>query len=156
MRSYLRGSRSLSACLLEITLDLLSARTRRVEILLCIALDLRLPMLTTFNRITEIVQTDGQLGTVDACHVLLRLEKTSLLQGSCLFTLSFGHVENYSVGMQLGRSIAIHGTSRVMFERSSDKSAGSLGSMNITDSRLRVALEFRQSNANALPMSLAH
>ena len=58
--------------------------------------------------------------------------------------------------MKLWRSISIYGTSGVMLEGCCDELACCLRRMDIADSRLRVAFQFMQRNANTFTMRFTH
>ena len=65
------------------------------------------------------------------------------LQSSHLFpifetVLALGHVEDYGMGMKLGRSIAIDRPRGVVLESGGDEFSGRLWGMDIADPRLRV------------------
>src|SRR5580692_5999998 len=60
------------ALLFEVCLDLLTSRTGSIEILTCIAGDLRLPALSFFDLIALTLQAQRKLGTVDCGSKLLR------------------------------------------------------------------------------------
>jgi hypothetical protein len=56
MSGYLRRARALSSNLLQVLFDLHAPRTRSFQVLLRVALDLRLSMLATLNLITQALQ----------------------------------------------------------------------------------------------------
>src|SRR5271163_5160755 len=114
MSGNLGRARALSSNLLQVFFDLHAARAGCFQILLSVAPDLRLAMLTTLDLITQALQSHRKLGAVHGGRILLRLEEAALLQCACLPTVSLGHIEDDGVRVKLGRSIAVYGTGGVM------------------------------------------
>src|SRR5271170_5607936 len=71
MSGNLRRACTLSADLLQVFFDLQTTRARRLQILLRITLDFRLPMLATFDLIAEALQPHCEFGAVHGCRILL-------------------------------------------------------------------------------------
>jgi hypothetical protein len=80
MSGDLCGTCTVPANFLQVAGDLFPAWARRVKIFLAVVLNLRLTMFAAFNFITQTVQPQGEFGTIDGCHILLRLEKAALLK----------------------------------------------------------------------------
>src|SRR5665213_1508565 len=130
--------------------DLFTAWTRCVEVLLCVALDLRLTMLAAFDLVAQAMQPYGKLGAVHAGCKLLGLEQAAFLERACLAVLAFGDIEDDGMGVKLRRSITVHRTGGVMFEGGRDELAGRLRCVDVADTRLRVTLQFSKSDADTL------
>jgi hypothetical protein len=156
MRGNLRRARTLSADLLQVFFDLDTTRARCLQILLRVALDLRLAMLAAFNLIAYALKSHCKLGAVHAGRILLRLKQAALLQCACLPIVTLGHVENDRVRVKLGRGIAIYGASGVMLEGRGDKLACCLWRMDVPDPRLCIPFQFMQCHANTFAVRLAH
>src|SRR5271167_4148679 len=88
MSGNLRRARALSSNLLQVFFDLQATRAGCFQILLRVAPDFGLPMWTTFDLITQALQSHCKLGAVHAGRILLRLEETALLQCAGLPTVS--------------------------------------------------------------------
>ena len=95
----LRRARAVSADLLQVLFDLLTARARCVEILLGIAFDLRLSVLAGLDFVTQTLKPNGKLGAIYARHVVLGLEETALLECTRLAIVAFGNIEDDSVSV---------------------------------------------------------
>ena len=126
----------------QISADLLTTRTRCVEILLRVSLDLRCPTSAGRNLVTEPTQVIGQLRLVDRRRKLLGSEKSMGLNSASLAVLSYGQIENDGVGMKLRSNITIDRTCRIVFEGCGKKFPGCLGQMIASDPCLCVALQF--------------
>ncbi len=113
-------------------------------------------MLATFNLISETLQLQRKLGSVDGCRILLRLEETALLQCARLSIFSLSHIEDDCMSMKLRRGIAVNWTSGVMLEGSSDELACCLGRMDVTYASLCVSLQLLQRDSNTFAMRLTH
>src|SRR6202046_5120663 len=72
MSCYLCRTCTSQALLFEVGLDLLTSRTGSIEVLTCIAGDLRLAALPFCDLIALTLQAQGKLGTVDRRSKLLR------------------------------------------------------------------------------------
>src|SRR6202789_899729 len=114
MGGNLGSTRAVPANLLQVFFYLLPARTRCVEVLLRVALDLRLTMLAALNLVAQTMQPHGKLGAVHAGRILLRLEQTALLKSARLAVLAFGHIEDDGVSMKLRRGISFDRAGGVM------------------------------------------
>ena len=79
MRSNLRRACAFSSNFLQVSLDLFSPWTGRIQIFLRVAFDLRLSVRAAFDLIAQPLQANGKLGTIHAGRILLRLEKAALL-----------------------------------------------------------------------------
>src|SRR5260370_987898 len=108
------------ALLFEVCLDLLTSRTGSIEVLTCIAGDLRLPALSFFDLIALTLQAQGKLGTVDRRSKLLRPVQFARLQGPRFSILGFREIEEHDVSMQLWRGIPVYRARTVMFETRRD------------------------------------
>src|ERR1700719_2989690 len=91
--------------LFEVCLDLLTSWTGSIEVLACIAGDLRLPALSFFDHIALTLQAQRKLGTVDCGSKLLRPVQFVRLQGPRFSVLGFSEIEEHDVSMQLWRGI---------------------------------------------------
>src|ERR1700679_4174364 len=121
MGGNLGSTRAVPANLLQVFFYLLPARTRCVEVLLRVALDLRLTMLAALNLVAQAMQSHGKLGAVHAGRILLRLEETALLKSTGLAILALGHIEDDSMGVELRRCIALNRASSVVLESGDDE-----------------------------------
>src|SRR5205823_3071730 len=63
--------------------------------------------------------------------------------------LTFGHVENHDMRVQLGRCITVHRPGAVMFKCCGNPIAGGLGRMIPTNARLYKPLGLVEGDANA-------
>jgi hypothetical protein len=156
MGSNLCRARAFSSNLLQVSLDLFSPWTGCIEILLRVALNLRLAMLAAFDFIAQPLQTHGKLGTVHTGRILLRLEKASLLKRPRLAVLTLGHIENDRMSMKLRRSVAIHRTGSVMLEGGGNEFARRFRRVDIADTRLRIPLQFAKCAADTFTVRLSH
>ncbi len=156
MGSHLCCARTLSTDLMQVFFDLHTARTRCLQILLRITLNLRLPVPAAFDLIAQALQPHCKLGPVHSCRILLRLEETALLQCARLPIVPLGHIENDRVSMKLRSSIAIHWTSGVMLEGSGDELARCLRRMDIADPCLCIPLQLLQRDANTFTVRLTN
>src|SRR5215472_14860574 len=114
MRRNLRGKSPANAGRRHVLLDLLSPRTRCLQILPRVALDLRLSMVATLDLIPERPQPRGQFRAVHRSRVLLRLVEFLRLHRPRMTVCRFGHIEDNRVRMQLRRGIAIDGSAAVV------------------------------------------
>ncbi len=73
MRCDLRGSCTALIFLRQMFLDLLAARTRRLQILFAVAFDFRLAALTALDLIAKFFQPMGQFRAIHSRRILLRL-----------------------------------------------------------------------------------
>src|SRR5258707_11346537 len=83
------------ALLFEVCLDLLTSRTGSIEVLTCVAGDLRLPALSLFDLIALTLQAQRKLGTVDRRSKLLRPVPFVGLQGPRFSVLGFSEIEEH-------------------------------------------------------------
>src|ERR1700677_278 len=156
MGSNLCRSCAFSSNLLQVPLDLFSSWTGRIQIFLRIALDFQLTVLTALDLVTESLQTNRKVRTINTGRVLLRLEKAALLQRSRLAILTRGQIENDGMGMKLRRSVAIHRAGSVMLEGGGNELAGRLGRVDIADTRLRIPFQFTKRYADTLTVRHTH
>ena len=156
MGSNLCRARAFSPDLLQVILDLFSSRTGCIEVFLRVALDLGLTVLAAFDLIAQPLQAHGKLGTVDTGRILLRLEKTPLLQCPRLALLTFGQIENDSMRMKLRCGIPIHRTSSVMLEGGGNELGCRLRRVDIADTRLRVPLQLVKRHAHTFAVCHTH
>src|ERR1700679_19911 len=145
MSGDLCRTRAVPADLLQVLFDLFTAWTGCVEILLCVAPDLRLTMLATFDLVTQAMQPHGKFGTVYAGCILLGLKEAAFLKSAGLAVFAFGHIEDDRMSVKLRRGIAVYGAGGVVFKGGGDELARRLRCMNVTDASLCVSLQFSQS-----------
>jgi hypothetical protein len=100
------------------------------------------------------VQTQGEFGTVDGCHILLRLKKAPLLKRARLAVLTFGHVEDDCVRVKLGRCIAINWAGSIVLEGRGNEPPGRLRRMDIADAGLCIPLQFSECDANTFAVRI--
>ncbi len=139
-----------------VILHLLPSRTRRLQILPRVALDLRLAVLAALQLVAELLQARCQLRAIDRRTVMLRSIKLMRLHGAGLPVLALGDVKDNGMGVELRRRIAIDGTGRVVLEGRGGELACRLRGMHVADPRLRVVLDLDQSDTDALSMRLPH
>jgi hypothetical protein len=155
MRGDLGGLRAVVPLLGEVLLNLLAARTGRVEVRVGVARDLKLSKGATLNLVAERVEPGGKLGPVDGRRVPLGPVELSWLKGAGVARLRFGHVKDDDVGVELRRGVALHRTGAVVLEPSGDPLAGGLGRMIAADAGLNVALKIIERRRDAFLMRLA-
>src|ERR1035438_7373810 len=100
-------------------LHLFPARAAGLHVLFRVSLDFRLAKLAALDRVSQILEPDGQLRSVNLRGIALGGEKLLGLEGAGLFlasgaALPFGDVENHGMGMELGRGVAFNGAGRVV------------------------------------------
>src|SRR5208337_2509493 len=156
MGSNLCRARAFSSNLLQVPLDLFSSWTGCIEILLRVALNLRLAMLAAFDLIAEPLQTHGKLGTVHTGRILLRLEKASLLKRPRLAVLTLGHIENDRMSMKLWRGIPIYRTGSVVLKGGGNELGRRFRRVDIADTRLCIPLQFAKCHADTFTVRLPH
>ncbi len=156
MGGDLPGRRAVDSLLSLVILHLLTARTRRLQILPRVALDLRLTVLAALQLVAELLQARCQLRAIDRRAVVLRSVQLMRLHRTGLPVLALGHVENDGMGMKLRRGIASDGPRRIVLEGRGGELPCRLRGMHVADPRLRVVLDLAQSHANALPVRLPH
>ncbi len=156
MGGDLPGRRAVDSLLALVILHLLTARTRCLQILPRVALDLRLAVLAALQLVAELLQACGQLRAIDRRTVVLRGVQLMRLHGAGLAILALGHVEDHGMGVELRRGVAIDGPRRVVLEGRGGELSCGLRGMHVADPRLGVVLDLAQSHTNALPVRLPH
>src|ERR1035438_6209456 len=156
MSSDLCRTRAFSPNLLQMILDLFSSWTGRIEVFLRVALDLGLTVLAAFDLIAQPLQAHGELGTVNAGRILLRLEKAALLKRPRLAVLTFGQIENDSMRMKLRCGIPVHWTGSVMLEGGGNELGCRLRRVDIADARLRIPLQLFKRDAHTFAVCHTH
>src|SRR5579863_8711792 len=116
MRGDLRGASTAHPCLLHVLFDLLPPRTRRLQILARVTLNLWLSMRPALNLVTKLLQPCRKLRTIDGGCVLLRPIKLLRLKRARLALRRLSHIEDHRVRVQLRCGVAIHGPAAVMLE----------------------------------------
>src|SRR5579871_862361 len=129
VRGNLSGLPAVTPGPLQIFANLLTPRTRSVEIFLGVALDLRGSASANGDFVPEVLQSVHQFGLIDGGGELLRSEKALRLDRPRLAILALGQIEYDRVGMELRRNISIHWTSCIVLEFGGDEFAGSLWRM---------------------------
>jgi len=156
MGGDLPGRRAVDPLLPFVILHLLPSRTRRLQILPRVALDLRLAILAALDLVTQLLKTCGQLRAVDRRAVVLRGVQLVRLHRTGLPVLALGDVEDHSMRVELRRGIPRDRPRRVVLEGRGGELAGRLRGMDVADPRLGVVLDLAQGYANALPVRLPH
>ena len=133
---------TLVAAAFQILPYLLCPRTRSVQILLCVTFDLRRTAAAGLKLVAEVAQPVGKLGLVDGGSELLRLKEAAFLQGTGLPILTFGHIEDDRVGVELRGGVTVNRAGCIVLEFCGDELARSLGSVVATDPGLGIALQF--------------
>src|SRR6266404_1628805 len=133
--------------------DLSTPRTRCLQIIVAVALDFRLVVITTFDLVSKFFESHCQLGTVHRRRVLLRSVKLLWLQGASLAVLGLRDIEKDDVRMQLRRVITIHRPRAVVLEFGGGPLARSLGRKIAAEPCLHISLQFAQCRSYAFPMS---
>ena len=116
VRGNLCGLFAGAAGAFQVLTNLLAARTRCVEILLRVALDLRRAAAASGDFVAERAKPVGQLGLIDGGGELLRREETLRLNGARLAVVALGHIEDDGVGVKLRRNVTIDRAGGVMLE----------------------------------------
>jgi len=112
-------------------------------------------VLAALDLIAEILQTAGELCSVDRRCELLRAEQTSCVHGSRLAVLAFGHIEDDGMSVELRRGVAINGPRGVVLEGCGGELTGQLRRVHIAEAGLRVPLQLAQSDSHTLPVRFA-
>src|ERR1700676_1182889 len=136
--------------------DLSTPRTRCLQIIVAVALDFRLVVITTFDLVSKFFESHCQLGPVHRRRVLLRSVKLLWLQGASLAGLGLRDIEKDDVRMQLRRGVTVHRPRAVVLEFAGDPLAGSLGWQIAAEPCLHVFLQFAQGHSNTFPMSFSN
>ena len=152
----LGGLPAITSGSLQIFANLLTPRTRSVEIFLGVALDLWRSASANGDFIPELLQSVRQFGLIDDSGKLLRSEKALWLDRPWLTILALGQIENDRMGMQLWRNIPIHWTSCIVLKFGGDEFARSLWRMVPADAGLRIVLELFKGCGDALSVRLTH
>jgi len=139
-----------------VILHLLPSRTRSLQILPRIALDLRLAVLAALQLVAKLFEARGQLRAIDRRAVVLRSVQLMRLHGAGLAILALGHIEDHRMRVELRRGIAIDGPRRVVLEGRGGELPRRLRSMDVANPRLRVVLDLAQGHVHALPVRLPH
>src|SRR5260370_22232686 len=95
-------------------LNLLAARTRRCQIFLAVAFDLRLSTLPALDLIAQTLQARGEFRAIYRCRILLRFVEFPWLQRVGFTVLCLSNIKEDDVRMQLRRGIAIYRSCAVM------------------------------------------
>ena len=156
VRCDLGGFRSLVAGALELLADLLGARTRGVEVLLAVALDLRRPAPACLDLVPELAKLVRQLGLVNGCRELLCIEQAAGLKGTRRAVLSRRDVEDYGMRVELGRCVAVDRPGSVVLELGNNELPGRLSRIVAADPRLGIPLQFRKRIGYGGPVRFPH
>ncbi len=156
VRRNLRRLRAAVSGLLQLFFDLLRTGTRCIKVLLRVAFDLWCAAFPCLDFIAEIAELVCERRLVHGGRILLAFKESSLLQCPSGAIGSFGHVENDRMGVELGRSVAVHRASRVMLEFRSYEFARLLGGVVAADPCMCVALQLVQSGSDGGTMSISH
>src|ERR1039457_3135839 len=89
----LRSARAAHALPFQMFLDLLTARTRRLHVLPRVALDFRLAARPLLHFVTQPLQAQAQLRTIDGRRVLLRTVQLPRLQRPRVSVVALRHIE---------------------------------------------------------------
>src|SRR6266568_9503672 len=156
MRCNFGGLGTCPACAFQVLSDLLAARTRCVEVLLGVALNLGRSASASGDLVAKLSKPVGQLRLVHGGRELLGGKQTLWLQCAILAAFPFSHVEDDGVRVELWRDVAIHGPGGVVFELRGNELRCRLRCVIASDPRLCVMLKLLQRNANTRAMSIAH
>src|SRR5262249_48993817 len=115
-------------------------RAGRLQILFGVAPNFRLPMFTALQFIAQHLHPHCELGSIDRSHVSLRNEEFVGLETPRCSIRLLGDVEDDCMGVKLRGGVAINGTCGIVFKSSSNKLAGGLRRVNISDTGLCVSL----------------
>ena len=129
MRRNLGGFRAAMLALRELVLNLLAARTRRVQVVLRVAADLRLAARAALDLVAQRLEPRGQLRPVHRRRVCLALVELARLQRADVAVLRAREVEDDDVGVELGRGVAVDRSGAVVLELRRDPLARGLGRM---------------------------
>src|ERR1035441_9483198 len=132
-------------------LHLFPALAVGLHVLLRVSLDFRLARLSALDCVTEILEPDSQLRSVNIRGIALRGEKLLGLEGAGLAVLPLGDVENHRMGVELGRCVASDWPGRVVLEGRGGKLARRLRRADVADSRLGIPLQLAHGRADTLP-----
>jgi len=136
----LRGLRAAEAAVRKGFLDLLTPWAGRVKIFLRVSLDLRRAALARLDFVAEIAEPVHQLRLIHGSRVALRSKEAALLKRAHLAILTFGHIEDDGVRMELWSCIPIDRPRRIVLERGGDKLASHFRGLIAADPRLRISL----------------
>ena len=152
----LSSSRALPADFFQLSRNLRTARTRRLQVLLRVALDLRLAMLPALNLVSQSLQPGGKFRPVNRRRKRLRLEEAALLQRMRVAVLTLGYVEDNDVRVKLRRGITIDRTGGIVLEGRRNELARLLRLPDVAHPRLGVPLKLVESDLNTLPVGFTH
>jgi hypothetical protein len=141
VRCDLRGCWTIKAAGAHVVFHLFPARAA-----------VRLARLSALDCVTEILEPDGQLRSVNICGIALGGEKLLGLEGAGLAVLPLGYVENHGMGVELGRGVAFNRAGRVVLEGRGGKLPRRLRRADVANSRLGIPLQLGHGRANALPV----
>src|SRR4051812_12772622 len=96
-----------AACAFEAITNLLAPGSGCVEIFLGKTLDFRSAAPPSRNLVTQLAHSVGKFGLIDGRGKLLRGKEAMRLDRPWLAVVSFGHVENHHVRVQLWCDIAV-------------------------------------------------
>jgi hypothetical protein len=135
---------------------LLAAWTRRIQILLCVSLDLRRATTPRLDLVAEIAQPVHQPGLIDGGSELLGLKEAPGLNSARTVIGALGRVEDHGMGMELRRGITVHRPCRVMLEFCGNELPRRLRRMVAANARLRVPLQLRERCRHRLAVGDPH
>jgi len=137
----------------QVALNLLSARTRRVQVVLGVAADLGLAAGAAVDGVAQRFEARRQLGSVHRRHKLLALVQLARLQRPNVTVLCASEIEDDRVRVELGRRVPVDGSGTVMLEVRHDPLPRCLGRV-IAEASLDILFELVKRDANARAMRL--
>ncbi len=135
----LSGGRAGVSGSLQLLANLLAAQAGGLQVLGRVAFDLRCAAAAGLKLVSKIAQLEGEFRLVDGRRKLLGIEQCARLQGARRAVGPFRDVEDDSMGVELGRGVAVDRSRGVMFELGRDELAGGLGSIVPADAGTYVA-----------------
>jgi hypothetical protein len=135
---------------------LLRTGTWGVKVFLRISFDLGSATLARLDLIPEIAEPIDQSRLVDRCGEVLGIEEALRMESARRTILSFRHVEDDGVGVELRRSVAIDRASGIMLELRGDEFPGRLGRAVPADPRLGVPLKLGESRGDCFAIGFPY
>ena len=155
MRGDLCGASTSPTLPLEVVLDLLPTRTRRVEIRLCVAADFRLTTRSALDLVAQRPEAHGELRSIHGGRKLLAAVQLPRLHRPCRSGLGLREIEDDRIRMELGSRVTVDGPRAVVLEGGGNPLSGRLGWTVATHTGLDVALGLAEGHDDTRAMGVA-